>query len=201
MLYLESIDCFYVYIYMYIIYYPWKALSLSLFLGEVSPVHVISPKRLFSNCIHLILGKSSAVQYCNSPRHMMRSPHLSLSLYIFASVFISNMYLYLNAPYWTEIIFWFPQAFSLLQLQLPSLIPCDSLHLMATSNYMKSCRLLAMLGTASNIFEDFIESQRGFSYEMRMVSPAFQPMGSGAGLLFIRAALGANGSLGHRFEG
>lgn len=85
------------------------------------------------------------------------------------------MYSYLNAPYWTEVIFWFPQAFSLLQLQLPSLIPCDSLHLMATSNHMKSCRLLAMLGTASNIFEDFIESQRFLVFSMRMVSPAFQP--------------------------
>ena len=83
------------------------------------------------------------------------------------------MYSYLNAPYWTEIIFWFPQEFSLLQLQLPSLIPCDSLHLMKTSNHMKSCRLLAMLGTASNIFEDFIESQRFLVFSMRMVSPAF----------------------------
>ena len=83
------------------------------------------------------------------------------------------MYSYLNAPYWTEIIFWFPQAFSLLQLQLPSLIPCDSLHLMKTSNHMKSCRLLAMLGTASNIFEDFIESQCFLVFSMRMVSPAF----------------------------
>ena len=72
-------------LFIYIYIYPWKAfsLSLSLFLGEVSPVHVISPKRLFCNCIHLILGKSSVVQYCNSPRHMMRSPHLSLYLHLY----------------------------------------------------------------------------------------------------------------------
>lgn len=81
MLYLESIDCLYIYISMK------NPPSLSLLLGEVSPVHVISPKRLFSNCIHLILGKSSVVQYCNSPRHMMRSPHLSLYLHL-------HLYLY-----------------------------------------------------------------------------------------------------------
>ena len=68
---------------LFIYIYEKPSLSLSLFLGEVSPVHVISPERLFSKCIHLILRKSSVVQNCKSPRHMMRSPHLSLYLHLY----------------------------------------------------------------------------------------------------------------------
>ena len=81
---------------------------------------------------------------------MIRSPSIFVSISNMYSYFIYHIELraFSHFPLGPLGIFIFaaPTCFSYL------------LRLMATSNHMKSCQLLAMLGTASDMFEDFIEA-------------------------------------------